>query len=70
MSEWLQINPEVLKYLFYGLKSKLFLQGGRTQTAPAYLILTRTKRTDHSMTLPSLAALGGSPEPGHLRSVH
>ena len=32
MSEWLQINPEVLKYLFYGLKSKLFPRGGRTQT--------------------------------------
>jgi hypothetical protein len=28
-----------------------------------------TKRTDHSMTLPSLAALGGSPKLGHLRSA-
>jgi hypothetical protein len=37
---------------------------------PGYGYPLRTKRADHSMTLPSLAELGGSPEPGHLRSVH
>jgi hypothetical protein len=28
------------------------------------------KRTEHSMPLHSLAALGGSPKPGHVRSAH
>jgi hypothetical protein len=55
---------------FYGLETLIFWPQIKIIPMGALASFMRTKRDDHSMTLPSLAALGGSPELGHLRSAH
>ena len=59
------LKKEIVWFLFS--KRKLFGRYVKTQHSK---LPPRTKRADHSMTLPSLTVLGGSPEPGHLRSAH
>jgi hypothetical protein len=60
-----------IKTICYARLSKVLQRVCDTAIQHVYIISPlRMKRADRSMTLPSLAMLRGSPEPGHLRSAH
>ena len=62
-------TPESLFWFPTTIPVDMDVIGHQTDVAK-YLFFVCAKRTDHSRPLPSLAALGGSPEPGPLRSAH